>query len=276
MSTCEPYASTRRPLPLVPGIVYGPIRSRRLGLSLGINLLPADLKVCSFDCIYCHCGPTDLKVTSVPADSDAAEAFPSVHAVVRAVEKALLDYPDLDSLTFSGNGEPTLHPYFSQVAFAVHRLRDTLFARREGAKRPRISLFSNASRLSEPEVRGALRYIDMPILKLDAGEPALFEQINRPAEGITLEGICLALREVPDLVVQSVFVDGDISNVTDTAFSYWLERLTEIRPAAVQIYSTDYPVPIPSLRRVSPGVLRRLAERAEAYLSVPVKPYWVA
>lgn len=257
------------------GVVYGPLRSRRLGLSLGINLLPPDRKVCSFDCLYCHCGHTDLKIPSVTPDSTVARSFPSVHEVVRAVEKALFDDQDLDSLTFSGNGEPTLHPFFGQVAYAMHRLRDSVSARRGARSGLRITLFSNGTRLGEPNVREALRYIDVPIIKLDAGDQHLFEQINRPAPGITLDEICLALRDVPDLVVQSVFVDGEVSNVTEAAFTAWLARLAEIRPAAVQIYSTDYPVPTSTLQRVPAYVLRRLAERAEARLGRPVRPYWV-
>jgi wyosine [tRNA(Phe)-imidazoG37] synthetase (radical SAM superfamily) len=178
-------------------------------------------------------------------------------------------------LTFSGNGEPTLHPYFSEVAYAVHRVRAGFAARNVGAKRPEITLFSNASRLAAPEVQRGLQYIDLPILKLDAGDPITFERIARPAEGVIFAEICQNLRRVPNLVIQSVFVGGDVTNVTPTAFDRWLERLSEIGPAAVQIYSIDYPVPDQRVQRVPAYVLLRLAEEAEARLGVPVTPYWI-
>ncbi|MGC9357838.1 MAG: radical SAM protein, partial [Anaerolineae bacterium] len=143
-------------LPLESGVIYGPVRSRRLGISLGINVLPLRRKVCSFDCVYCHYGPT-----VVPTLSPDESEFPGVPEIVAAVERALRRTPHVDSLTFSGNGEPTLHPYFRDVVLGVRRLRDRL------NPQARISLFSNATMAHLPQIREALAHLDAPIMKLD-------------------------------------------------------------------------------------------------------------
>lgn len=261
----------RRPvLPLEAGIVYGPLVSRRLGLSLGVNVLPADVKVCSFDCIYCHYGPTGARVPCVKAGDPIVALLPTVHAVVRAVEAALRAHPEVTAITFSGNGEPTLHPHFPNLAFEVRRLRDRL------CPDAKVALFSNATRAADPAVRDALQHIDLPILKLDAGTPDLFQRVNRPAPGIELEALVAGLRDIDHLIIQSVFVDGAVSNTGDAAVAAWLDRLAESRPVAVQIYSTDYPVAATDVRRVPPYLLRRLAGNAGQVLGLPVRAYWVA
>jgi len=270
-----------RPLPLESEIVYGPLFSRRLGISLGINLLPKCKKVCSFDCVYCHYGPTDVWLAPPGAVDRAACAahgpatasdadFPSVHEVVRALEPALRRHADITSLTFSGNGEPTLHPYFAEVVFEVRRLRDRL--------RPeaRLTLFSNASTVVCPAVRAVLQTIEQPVLKLDAGDPVTFANVNRPAAGIDLDAIIAQMAMIAHLTLQTVFIDGLVSNVRGDAFEAWLAALAAIRPVQAQIYSTDYPVPDGSLQRVPPFVLRELASRAKARTGVEVQAYWIS
>jgi wyosine [tRNA(Phe)-imidazoG37] synthetase (radical SAM superfamily) len=250
-------------LQLQTGIIYGPIHSRRLGRSLGINLLPTDRKLCSFDCVYCHYGRTAVRTLS-PAEG----LFPSVEQVLAAVEEALRTVPDVDYLTFSGNGEPTLHPRFPAIVSAVRQLRDEL---RPGVK---LAILSNSTTVHLPHVRETLRLFDAPIMKLDAGDPATLARVNRPDPAVKLERIVAGLKGIPGLVVQSVLVDGAVTNVRGEPFEAWLAALSEIGPARVQIYSTDRPVPDAGVEWVPPATLRRIAGEIENRTGLPVDAYW--
>jgi len=221
--------------------------------------------------VYCHYGPTEVK-TLAPLPRD----FPWTRDVLRAIEAAWRRYPNPDYFTFSGNGEPTLHPAFPDVAAAVRRLRDELDP---GVK---LALFSNATTVHLPRVRQALSLFDAPILKLDAGDPETLARINRPAPGVELARIVEGLKRVPNLIIQSVLIDGQVSNIRGRAFEAWVEALADIRPARVQIYSgrtisvrTDYPVPEAGVERVPPYVLRRIAGEVERRAGVRVEAYWM-
>ncbi|GAB4549366.1 MAG: radical SAM protein [Anaerolineae bacterium] len=250
-------------IPLQPGIIYGPVNSRRLGRSLGINLSPSRHKLCSFDCTYCHYGRTRVRTLS-PDASD----LPGVEAVLHAVLEALQCYRDIDYLTFSGNGEATLHPDFPQIAAGVRRLRDEL--------RPdvKLTILSNSSTVHLPHIREALGNFESPIMKLDAGDPQTLAGINRPAPEVRLENILDGLKGVPGLIIQSVLVDGRVSNIRGQAYRAWLDALAEVQPMQVQIYSTDRPVPDAGIERVPPETLRRIAGEVEAQTGVEVKAYW--
>ncbi|MBN1259363.1 MAG: radical SAM protein, partial [Anaerolineae bacterium] len=236
-----------RVLPLETEIIYGPIRSRRLGLSLGLNILPTHCKVCSFDCIYCHYGRTHVK-TLIP---DPA-LFPGADTVLQAIERALHTHPQIDSLTFSGNGEPTLHPYFPRIAREARRLRDRL------APQARLSLFSNATTAHQPHIRDTLTLIDASIMKLDAGDDETLARIDRPVPGVHLETLLNALRDVPRLIIQSVLIGGPVTNVAGPAFTAWIDALATLHPWQVQVYSTDYPVPEESIEWIPPYRLQQL------------------
>lgn len=250
-------------LPLETGVIYGPLYSRRLGLSLGINLLPVEYKVCSFNCIYCHYGLTDTNL--VIQDED----FPAPETVIRAVEGGLRSSMRFDTLTFSGNGEPTLHPHFidivRQVRICVDRLRPGVT----------LSLYSNASSVGSAEIREVLRHFDNPILKLDVGDQQTFEKINRPLCDIKLVDVIAGLKKVPNLIIQSLLVGGPVSNSYPQAIENWQTALEEIRPAKVQLYSCDYPVPIDSVERVFPYILKRIAVETERRIGIVVEPYWI-
>ena len=252
-----------RVLPLEKNMVYGPLFSRRLGRSLGVNLLPTGYKLCSFDCVYCHYGRTDVKTLSPPARD-----FPWTKQVLRAVEAALRKPPNVDYLTFSGNGEPTLCPSFPAIATAVRRLRDDL------SPEVRLAIFSNGTTAHLPHVQEALSLFDAPILKLDAGDLETLARINRPAPEVKLEDILDGLKEVPGCIIQSVLVDGEVSNVRGEAFEAWVAALAAIRPTEVQIYSTDYPVPEAGVERVLPYVLKRIAGEVEERTGLRVHAYW--
>ena len=265
--SAEPRSATSRPLPLESAIVYGPIVSRRLGKSLGVNLLPSRYKVCSFDCTYCHYGATDVKEIDPETLAGREADFPNLGEVVRAVESAMRSHGAVDSITFSGNGEPTLHPYFPDIVFEVRRLRD------RHCPSAKLTLFSNTTTLTRPEIRACLQTINTPILKLDAGDAVTFARINRPAQGVVFARIADALRQVPNFVIQTALIDGAVTNATGNAFEAWLETLAQLRPARVQVYSTDYPVPSANVQRVPAYRLRQLAEIAEQRTGVPVLAY---
>jgi len=251
-------------LPLETGIIYGPIRSRRLGRSLGVNLLPTGYKLCSFDCVYCHYGRTDVK--SLNAD---ARDLPWSSEVLREVQVALRKYPNIDFITFSGNGEPTLHPAFFKIAAEVRDLRDQL------APNVKLALFSNATTAHLAHVREALTLFDLPMLKLDAGDPHTLAAINRPAPEVSWERIVEGLGQTPNLVIQSVLIDGEVSNVKGTAFKAWVETLARLKPARVQVYSTDYPVPESGVERVLPYELQRIAEDVKDRTGLPIETHWL-
>jgi wyosine [tRNA(Phe)-imidazoG37] synthetase (radical SAM superfamily) len=250
-------------LTLQSDVIYGPINSRRLGRSLGINLLPNKYKLCSFDCIYCHYGRTPVK-TMYPDESD----LPEVEEVLQVIRDALQVYRDIDYLTFSGNGEATLHPHFPGIAAGVRQLRDEL--------RPdvKLTILSNSSTVPWPHIRQALGNFESPIMKLDAGDQGTLTAMNRPAPEVKLELLLRGLRRLPGLIIQSVLVDGTVTNVRGEPFEAWLAALTEIGPTRVQIYSTDRPVPEAGVERVPPPTLQRLAEEVQGRTGIQVDAYW--
>jgi wyosine [tRNA(Phe)-imidazoG37] synthetase (radical SAM superfamily) len=250
-------------LPLKQGIIYGPVNSRRLGRSLGINLLPAWGKVCSFDCIYCQYGRTRVKTLD-----PGPEELPTLGEVTAAVETALQSGPEFDNFTFSGNGEATLHPRWPEIVEAVRQLRDRY---RPAA---RLTLLSNSSTAVRPEVRSALARLDTPIMKLEAGDEATFAAMNRPAEGISLEAIVEGLAQVPGLSIQSLMVQGAVTNCEGPPFENWLGLLARLKPVQVQVYSTDRPVPEAGVERVPPESLQQIATRAVEQTGLDVRAYW--
>lgn len=253
------------PLSLQDGIIYGPIRSRRLGRSLGVNVLPCDYKLCSFDCIYCHYGRTEVKSTA-----PSREHFPAAREVLAALERTLRNRQDFAAITFSGNGEPTLHPDFAELAAGARALRD------RHAPLAKLVLLSNSSTAHRPGIREALGHFDLPVMKLDAGDARTLSRVNRPAAQVGIEEITGALRLVPNLTVQSVIVAGHLGNADDEAVERWLEALARIRPRAVQIYSSDRPVAETGVERVLPDDLQDLAGRVQARTRADAQAFWCA
>ena len=235
-------------IPLQRDIIYGPVLSRRLGRSLGINLMPVDCKLCSFDCIYCQYGYTDI-LTKEPSLSE----LPSVDDICRAVEKALRKPRTIDFLTFSGNGESTLHPQFLEIVHTVKALRDEL---RPDAK---LALLSNASTIHSPEIQTSLEMIDAPMLKLDAGEEQTFNAINRPVSGIQFAEIVKGLKMLAPLMLQTMFIDGVISNIHGEAFQAWINLIGELQPSLVHIYSTERPNAEAEVKGIDPKKLQQIA-----------------
>ena len=238
--------------------IYGPIHSRRLGMSLGINLMPNDGKICSFDCLYCEAGFT--------AQGAGKDGVPTREAVKRQLKRKLIEMKEqgltLDVITFSGNGEPTLHPEFKKVVEDVLRLRTQYFPN------AKVSVLSNSTMAGKPAVADALRKVDNNILKLDSAMPHTFRVLNRPVSPNCLpEGVITDLKQFGgQCVVQTIMVRGEfngerIDNTTDDELDALLSAYLQIRPREVMLYSIDRKTPAENLEKVSKEELERIAQR---------------
>ena len=243
-------------LNLQANIIYGPVRSRRLGRSLGINILPTGRKVCSFDCLYCQYGFSQGK-TREEAGKER-NRLPTVTEVLSAVEGAVLNLsPPAAYLTFSGNGEATLHPNFKEIVLGLRDIRVRLCP---GSK---TAILSNSSMVNDPLIREALALLDVRIMKLDAGTEEMFVHYNRPAKGITLEGTVAGLVALEDVTIQSLFTRGPEGNFTQEHVSAWIQQIKKISPLFVQLYTLDRESPTTSLIPVEKSELLHIQSLLE-------------
>lgn len=241
--------------------VFGPVHSRRLGLSLGINLMPADGKICTFDCIYCECGFNGERRPRQPR--------PTREEVARALESKLAEMtaggqvPDV--LTFAGNGEPTAHPQFAAIIDDTIRLRDRY------CPQARVSVLSNSTRADRPDVHAALMRVDNNILKLDTVDADYISRVDRPTGTYDVNHIVETLCSYGGhVIVQSIFMTGkdcegrDADNTGEAYVGPWLEALRRIRPRQVMVYTIDRETPDSALRKAAPETLDRIADRVRA------------
>ncbi|HNQ78250.1 MAG TPA: radical SAM protein [Acidobacteriota bacterium] len=240
-------------LPLQKGIIYGPVRSRRLGNSLGVNISPAEIKFCSLNCSYCQYSWTGLPSSDGERFRELLPAAAEIAARVKeALTAASAKRIRIDNITFSGNGEPTLHPDFPEIVVMVSKLRDSLAP---GAK---TACLSNSTTIADERILGALEKIDEPFMKLDAGSEGMFEMMNRPSGKIALEKIIEGLVKLGGrATIQSMFTRGAVDNSGDDALPPYIAALKRIRPKGVQIYTLDR---IPADGRLLPVTKRRLEE----------------
>jgi wyosine [tRNA(Phe)-imidazoG37] synthetase (radical SAM superfamily) len=255
-------------LELKKGLTYGPVLSRRLGASLGINLFPGGVKRCPFDCVYCQYGWTPETVGRLDR---ATAGLPTPGEVERAVVRALEGLAEPPAyLTFSGNGEPTLHPEFPKMVERVNTVR-----RRLGAA-TRTAVLSNSARVADPAVREALVALDVRIMKLDCGTEETFRRFNRPVPGLALAAVTEGLRflsERAPVTIQSLVAAGAAGNLDETEGQAWIDRLVAIKPAAVQLYTLARGTPSTELVAAPETALRRLAEEARSK-GVPVEVFF--
>lgn len=241
--------------------VFGPIHSRRLGTSLGINLLPDDGKVCTFDCVYCEAGYN--------AQGTGTTGLPTTERVRRDLEAKLKEMKEegqtLDVITFSGNGEPTLHPKFDEVVAIVNELRDRYYP---DAK---TSVLTNSTRIFDPKVAEALRHVDNNILKLDSAIEPTMRLIDNPVQSdFTVERLVEALKQFSgEGIIQTMFLRGEhngkpIDNTTPEEVDALIAAYKEIRPKGVMIYSLDRSTPEEKLVKVERPELEELAEKIRA------------
>lgn len=238
--------------------IFGPIHSRRLGTSLGVNLSPDDGKVCSFDCLYCEAG--------FNAQGPGTTGLPSRERVSQLLEEKLRAMKEagdnLDVITFSGNGEPTLHPDFAGV------IDDTIALRNKYFPNVKISVLSNSTRLDNSKVCDALRKVDNNILKLDSAITDTMRLIDRPTSpGFTSEKVIEQLADFGgDCIVQTMILRGShngkpVDNSTDEEVDALIEAYRKIKPAEVMLYSIDRKTPEEALVKVEKEELERIAER---------------
>ncbi len=251
-------------LALQKGIIYGPVNSRRLGPSLGINLMPVDYKLCSYNCIYCHYGYTDIHTLEL---TEKIEDLPTPEEVKIALEDYLKNDKNISYITFSGNGEPTLHPQFSEIVDIVKKVRD------EYVPSVKVAILSNSSTVNRPETREALARLDLRIMKLDCGTEKTWKALNHPHKSLSLEKIVEGLKRLKDVIIQTIFVKGSVDNTTDGEVDEWISKLKKINPKEVQIYTCDRPVPDKGIEKVPKEVLYKIAEQAEKEIKIPVKVF---
>lgn len=241
-------------------IVFGPIHSRRLGSSLGMNLLPYDGKLCSFDCLYCECGfNKDFKTkTKLPDRANVKAALED--KLIRLIETNTA----IDVITFSGNGEPTMHPEFAGI------IDDTIELRNKYYPIAKISVLSNAMNIGKKSVVDALRKVDNNILKLDSAKIETVRIVDRPnSPSYSIEKQIELFKQFDgEFILQTMFLRGsdkgiDFDNTTEDEVSAWLEAIKASNPREVMIYSLDRETPSKSLIKVSVEELRKIGNRVE-------------
>lgn len=247
-------------------IIFGPVNSRRLGTSLGINLLPLHGKLCSFDCLYCECGLNAQHKTG---------RLPKAGEVKQALEEKLITLQaegmKLDVITFAGNGEPTLHPDFARIIDDTIALRDLYFPK------AKVSVLSNATQLDKPSIFSALLKVENPILKLDSAFDETVRILDRP------NSTSYSVRKQVDkmktfkgkLIIQTLFIRGSyegksFDNTTDQEVTAWIELIREIAPESVMIYAIDRETPVSGLEKITIKELKHIAKRLKDETNIPV------
>lgn len=242
---------------IYPSPIFGPIHSRRLGVSLGINLMPDDGKLCTFDCVYCECG---FNANFVPR-----HRRPTREEVARALETKLQDMrqngPAPDVLTFAGNGEPTCHPHFPEIIDDTLQLRDRYFPR------AKVSVLSNATMILRSKVFEALKRVDNNILKLDTIDPDYIRALDRPVGDYSVDAIIEGLKAFHgQCIIQTMFLKGcyqgrDLDNTTDHYVTPWLQTVIEIAPRQVEVYTIDRETPAHDLLKATHEELDAIGRR---------------
>lgn len=242
------------PTIIYPSPIFGPVKSRRLGISLGINLLPADGKVCTFDCIYCECGLNATRRTKSP--------LPTREEVAEALEKKLMEMKEHgelpDVLTFAGNGEPTIHPHFGEIIDDTIALRDRL------CPAAKVSVLTNATLITRDTVFEALEKVDNNILKLDTVESTYISAIDRPTGKYDMNTIIDRMIAFNGkAVIQTMFLKGevdgkDVDNTGDRYVMPWIATVKSIAPREVMIYTIDRETPVSGLQKATREELDRI------------------
>ena len=228
--------------------VFGPIFSRRLGSSLGINLLPVNGKICTFDCIYCECGwnKDGRNDTRLPKAAEVREALEN------KLKQLVKDGTSVDSITFSGDGESTINPDFPQV------IDDTLALRDRYYPSAKVSVLSNATQVHRPEIFKALRKVDNPIMKIDASTNELVEKINHPAPGYDVNRVVEALKQFKgDFILQTMFLKSkDFDSSSPEVLNGWMDIVRLLKPREVMAYTIDRPTPEEGLQKFTVEEMR--------------------
>ena len=249
---------------LYDNIIFGPIRSRRLGISLGVNLLPIESKLCSFDCIYCECGWNDEH-----PGKRRFNAREDVYAMLdETLGKMVKEGTPPDVITFAGNGEPTMHPDFEAI------IEDTISLRDKHCPAAKVSVLSNATQIHREDVRRALKRVDNNILKLDSAFDATVQLMNKPQGNYTVARTVELLKMFEgNFILQTMFLRGEylgqhVDNTTEEEVAAWLKIVEELKPKQVMVYSLDRDTPCQTITKVEKDELSVIGKRVEA-LGIP-------
>ena len=233
-------------------VVFGPIRSRRLGSSLGINLLPEKGKICNFDCVYCECGwnkdgRDDIKLPTAAVVRNALET---------KLKQCKADQVPIDSITFSGDGEPTLNPDFPQIIDDTLRLRDQYYPA------SKVTVLSNSTRVHLPEVFNALRKVDNPTMKIDAPTNEMVGRINRSASDYDIHRVVEALKQFNgNFILQTMFLKSkDFDSSSPEVLNGWMDIVRTLRPREIMVYTIDRPTPEVGLQKFTVEEMRTLVK----------------
>jgi wyosine [tRNA(Phe)-imidazoG37] synthetase (radical SAM superfamily) len=250
-------------IPLQSSVVYGPVRSRRLGCSLGINVLPTDRKVCSSNCVYCQYGWTQPGTSG-----DALKRAPELlHEIEGEFARHADDGTAVDCITLAGNGEPTLHPDLEILVEGVRGLRDRYFP---GAK---VGILSDATQVHRPGVRRALARCDERYMKFDAGDEATWRRINLPLGITSFSVMTEGLRGLQDIVLQSMFIQGSHDNTGEPQIRAWIDAVKAIAPRSVQVYTVDRGTAAEGITEVPKDKLQEIADRLTHATGIPADVY---
>ena len=235
-------------------IIFGPVKSRRLGNSLGINLLPTKSKLCNFNCVYCECGLND---------DSKSDPYPTRESVASELEKKLIELQSTNNLpdviTFAGNGEPTIHPSFPKI------IDDTILLRNKYAPMCEITVLSNATMLRLPKVMEALKQVDRAFMKIDSAIETTSKMINQPTNHISLDTLASQMKELGEkLIIQTMFIRGEANgnhfdNTTDNEINELIAFYKATNPTEVQVYSIARDTPFDTLETISKDELTSLA-----------------
>lgn len=250
------------PYPLVDSVVYGPFPSRRLGSSLGVNILPSGVKVCAFNCNYCQCGWTfDLADEATLA----SWTWPTPAEIAVGLESRLkeLSGAQLDAITLAGNGEPTLHPDFGRAVEEIVRTRDRV------AKGVPLHILTNGANLSKAGVAEALNLLDERHVKLDAGTESMFLEMNSPTEDIGIWDVMRGVKGLTDFVVQAMFTRGRRDNSKPEEVDAWIEAVKKIKPKRVDVYSLAREPADAQILAVDNERLQEIAKLCEKRTGIP-------
>ena len=246
---------------LFDNIIFGPLKSRRLGSSLGINLLPTENKFCNFDCVYCECGWTNDMKLKTPW----VEAYDVTQKLIAKISQVQFQGGKIDTITFAGNGEPTLHPQFEKI------ISDVVLTRNLMVPEAKVAVLTNGTTIHKPSVFSGLLKADSSIYKLDAGNERLFQEINQPLGNVSLQSIYERLQKLRGrLTIQSMFLRGkhqnkSVDNTTKKALNDWVKKVVALNPKLVMLYSLDRDTPAKNLEKVPPQELQNIARLLAPY-----------
>lgn len=252
-----------RQISLQDAVVYGPLQSRRFGSSLGVNLLPTSYKLCSSNCVYCQYGWT-IPPTAVERLKRAAELLTEIE---RAFTEHAQQGTNVDHITLAGNGEPTLHPDLEELVIGIKALRDQWFPRAQ------VGILSDSTQVHRPAINRALRLLDVRCMKLDAGNETMWRAVNLPLGGADWQTMMDSLRKLPDIILQSLFMQGSYDTTHDEHIRDWIELVASIRPLSVQVYTVDRAPADAGIVKVPRQRLEEIAAQLTQRTGIPAEVY---